>query len=117
MPKSLRDTWKGYKDAMSRVGKDVEKQLSKEAGKDVQKKMDKILATFTGGFGPLLDKFEAAEKKADRVAMKQLQGQLRTVIQAYQANARREIPDVSGVPNNVVRQLGRFQQEIDRRAG
>lgn len=115
MAKSLRDTWRNFKDGMAGVGKKAQSVVSKDLAKKMQESMDKILATFTGGFGPLLDKFEAAEKKQDIKTMKDLQVKLHALIKTYQANARSVLPDLSGVPNAVVGQLDKFKAEIDKR--
>jgi hypothetical protein len=115
MPKSLRDTWKGFKDAMAKWEPPKTKMATDQEMKTFKKNLATVLTTFTDGFGPHLDKFESAEKKGDAKAMKEEQAKLHAIIKTYQANATKVLGTVEGADNVVVAQLGKFKKDIDSR--
>lgn len=115
MAASLRDIWKGYKEACI---KNLSKVENPDFKKDGLKKMNELLKTFDAGFGPTLDKFEEAQATAEKgekakAELKVLQAKLATIISTYQANATRVFD--SGGGDDVSMQLKKFKAEIDKR--
>lgn len=115
MADSLRDIWKGYKDACLKVGAKIDNPAMR---KDVEKKMAEVLKTFDAGLGPTLDKFEAAQAEVAKLekakeAMHTLQHKLHGIIATYQATSTK-VFNVGG-NDTVTRQLQKFKDEIDKR--
>ena len=115
MAESLRDVWKGYKDACLKVGAKLDNPAMR---KDVEKKMGEVLKTFDAGLGPTLDKFEAAQAEVAKLEkakeeMHALQTKLHGIIATYQATSTRVFQ--IGGKDAVTRQLQKFKDEIDKR--
>jgi hypothetical protein len=122
MPKSMRDIWRDYKSGMGDLKSLVKGTVADAPDlKEKQKRMDAVLKLFDQGFGPELDKFEAAMKKKDKKAIETEQKKCHGIIDDYTIKINHFYEEI-GLDRNVIKncpvksQLAKFGAEIDKRA-